>query len=93
VRAEALVGRENAGPELEQVVRALDGLNEARARLSDLLSLDTGPVTSDLHRALLTAVKRVAAEMDLEERVRRQARLRPARETRLPPATLVDRRR
>jgi len=92
VRAEALVGRENAGPELEQVVRALDGLNEARARLSDLLSLDTGPVTAELHGALVTAVKRVAAEMDLEERVRRQARLRPTRETRLAPATLAGRR-
>ena len=82
VRAEALVGRAAAGPELERVVAALDGLNEARARNSDLLLLDTGPVTTELHHALLTTVKRVLAEMDLEERVRRQARLRPTREPR-----------
>jgi Aromatic acid exporter family member 1 len=59
---------------------ALDGLQEARARLDDLLMSDSDSQLLELHAAVLSTVKRLMREMDLDERIRRQLRLlRPAR--------------
>ena len=59
---------------------ALDGLHEARARLDDLLMAGAAPELLELHAAVLSTVKRLLREIDLDERIRRQVRLlRPAR--------------
>ena len=56
---------------------ALDGLQEARARLDDLLMADSDSQLLELHAAVLSTVKRLMREMDLDERIRRQLRLLP----------------
>ena len=77
VRVEADPERRVVSSEVERVQVALEGLHEARARLEHLLLLDTGPVLCALHATLLTAVKRLERELDLDERIRRQLRLLP----------------
>lgn len=77
VRAEADRTRGSWTPEIARVQEALVGLHEARARLSDLLTMDTGPVLFELHVALLSTVKRTMHELDLDVRIRRQLRLHP----------------
>lgn len=64
-----------------QAVRdALEGLLEARARLDELLTAGEAPDLLELHAVMLSTVKRLLRELDLDERVRRQFRLlRPAR--------------
>ena len=84
VRAEAQPERHDVAAEIHEVQDALEGLHEARARLSDLLLMDTGPVLFELHAAVLATVKRLLAEMSLDERVRRQVRLARTGRTRLP---------
>jgi hypothetical protein len=85
VRAEAEPEQVDALPEIHRVEAALEGLLEARARLNEMLSIDTEPVVSELHAAVLATVKRLLSEMSLDARVRRQLRLgrrprpRPAR--------------
>jgi hypothetical protein len=86
VRAEAQPERHDVVAEIQQVQGALEGLLEARARLSDLLLMDIGPVLFELHAAVLATVKRLLAEMSLDERVRRQVRLARTTRTRLPRA-------
>ena len=56
----------------------MDGLHEARARLSDAMTLDTHQVISELHAAVLSTVKRLLSETNFEARLRRQIRLRPS---------------
>ena len=56
---------------------ALEGLHEARARLDDLLTRGSAPELRELHAVVLSTVKRLLREMDLDERVRRQVRLAP----------------
>ncbi|HEU4513233.1 MAG TPA: FUSC family protein [Nocardioidaceae bacterium] len=59
---------------------ALEGLHEARARLEEMLMAGAGPDLVELHAVVLSTVKRLLREMDLDERVRRQVRLaRPLR--------------
>jgi hypothetical protein len=59
---------------------ALDGLQEARARLEDLLTVETTPELRELDAVMLATVRRLLREMDLQQRVRRQLQLRrPAR--------------
>ncbi|HET8719208.1 MAG TPA: FUSC family protein [Nocardioidaceae bacterium] len=69
---------------------ALEGLHEARARLGDLALAGSPPELVELHAVALSTVRRLLTEMDLDERVRRQVRLRrptrPARGRR-PRAT------
>ena len=77
VRVEAQQ-RRSADPELARVRDALEGLREGKARLRDLLLMDTPPVLADLNRELLTGVQRLLTEMDLDERMRRELRLHPA---------------
>jgi hypothetical protein len=65
---------------IEALREALQGLYEARARLDDLVMADSDPTLLELHVAVLTTVKRLLREMDLDERIRRQLRLlRPPR--------------
>lgn len=65
--------------------QARDGLREARARLELLLLAETDTEVLELHAAVLSTVRRLLREMDLDERIRRQLRLlpaaRPARQT------------
>jgi hypothetical protein len=85
VDAEAEPERRSATPEVERMREGIVGLHEARARLSDFLLMDTSPLLFELHFQLLSTVKRVLSEVDLDERVRRQLRLRP------PPSALRSR--
>ena len=66
---------------------ALSGLHEARARLDELLLTGVTPDLLELHVAVLTTVKRLLRELDLDERIRRQIRLRPPRPRRRRPRT------
>ena len=77
VRAEAEPERSDTVQEIHHMREALEGLREARARLSELLTVDTSSVLLELHFSILSAVKRLLAELDLDARVRRQLRLRP----------------
>ena len=64
---------------------ALDGLHEARARLEEMVVAGTSTDLLELHAAVLSTVKRLLREMDLDERVRRQVRsLRRPTRPRLP---------
>ena len=59
---------------------ALEGLQEARTRLEDLLTFEPTPELRELNAVVLSTVRRLLREMDLEQRVRRQLQLgRPAR--------------
>jgi hypothetical protein len=77
VRAESRLDGGTATPQILRVQAGLDGLHEARARLDDLLLVDTPPVVQELHASVLATVRRLLREMSLEERVRRQLRLLP----------------
>jgi len=74
--------------DVERLREALDGLHEARARLEDLLVADLPASLLELHAALLSTVKRMLREMDLDERVRRQVRLLRRTRPRLPRPVL-----
>ncbi len=75
--------------DVQALREAIDGLHEARARLDELLMMDTPPELLELHAAVLSTVKRLQREMDLDERIRRQVRMRrtvpPRRRPPLPP--------
>jgi uncharacterized membrane protein YccC len=59
---------------------ALEGLQEARARLEDLLMVEPTPELRELEAVVLSTVRRLLREMDLQQRVRRQLQLgRPVR--------------
>jgi hypothetical protein len=66
------------------MTEALEGLREARARLNELLLVDTAPVLFELHFSVLSVVKRLLVELNLDERIRRQLRLQ--RSLRAPAA-------
>jgi hypothetical protein len=87
VRAQAQPLEEGRPPEITKLQEALEGLHEARARVSDLLLVDSAPVVAELNFALLATVKRVLIELDLDERIRRQLRLGPATPPRVIRAT------
>jgi hypothetical protein len=74
-------------PDLDEPRQALEGLHEARARVTDLLFVnprDDGALTQ-LNFALLTAVDRMHRELDLGERIRRQERRPGATPRRVVP--------
>lgn len=77
VRAEGRPPEEGGAPEIVKVQQALEGMHEGRARVSDLLLMNSAPVLAELNFALLATVKRLLGELDLNERIRRQMRLRP----------------
>ncbi len=64
-----------SSPDVLVLREALEGLQEARARLDDLLMAGTTPVLLELHAAVLSTVKRLLREMDVAERIRRQVRM------------------
>lgn len=69
-----------ASVDLQTLRETLEGLREARARLEELLLAGGTPEQLELHAAVLSTVKRVLREMDVDERMRRQVRLAgPAR--------------
>jgi hypothetical protein len=63
---------------------ALEGLQEARARLEDLLTVEPTPELRELDAVVLSTVRRLLREMDLEQRVRRQLQLRRPTRPRAP---------
>jgi hypothetical protein len=80
VRNEAGAAPTLSSGDVQALRDALEGMHEARARLDDLLTTASSPDLVELHAVVLTTVKRLLAEMDLEQRVRRQVQLgRPAR--------------
>jgi len=83
VRNEAEPARRMSTEDVQALQAALDGLHEARARLDDLLTTTSAPELLELHAAVLSAVKRLRRELDLEERIRRQFRLLPAQRPRV----------
>ena len=56
---------------------ALDRLQQARARLESALAAGAPTQLLELHAAVLSTVRRLLIEMDLDERVWRQVRLAP----------------
>lgn len=87
IRAFGNLVRNDAGPaatlspdDVLALQAALEGLQEARARLEDLLTFEPTPELRELEAVVLSTVRRILREMDLEQRVRRQLELgRPVR--------------
>lgn len=65
-------------PQTAEMRQGLEGLLEARARISDLILADQDPLRNELNFALLATAKRLSTELDLDERLRRQTRPRPS---------------
>jgi hypothetical protein len=85
VRDEADPSRSMTAADVEHVREALEGVHEARGRLEEMMSADTGRDVLELHAAVLSAVRRTLRELDLDERVRRQVRqARPVHPVRGP---------
>jgi hypothetical protein len=81
VRNEAGSAASPGAEDVHALRDALDGMQEARARLNDLVMTDGVPELREFHAVVLATVKRLLREMDLEQRVRRQVQLvrpRPA---------------
>ena len=80
VRDEADPAKRMNAADVPVLREALEGLNEARARLEDQLVAGAAPELLELSAALLSTVRRLLREMDLDERIRRQVQLpRPTR--------------
>lgn len=76
VRLEAAPPRTPAPAELDHLREAIEGLAEARARLEGLTTLDLPEHLAELDFNVLSTVKRVQRELDLDARGRRQLQLR-----------------
>jgi uncharacterized protein with von Willebrand factor type A (vWA) domain len=76
VRAEV---EPTAEAEEAAALAALDAVREARVRVTELQLVDARDdlVTWELNDAILEAVERVLAELDVEEQARRRATRRP----------------
>jgi hypothetical protein len=81
VRDEADPANRMSAADVQALREALDGLHKARARLEDVLTAGAPSQLLELHAAVLSTVRRLLTEMDLDERVWRQVRLgfRPRR--------------
>ena len=91
VRDESDPTKRLTAADVDTLREALEGLHEARARLQDSLMAGGPPELVELHAAVLSTVKRLLREMDLDERVRRQVRLiRRARPRRQRSGTSPD---
>jgi hypothetical protein len=75
VRSESGPPSELSSSDLRSLREAVDGLAEARARLEDLVTTDFKGELSELHVNVLSTVKRVQRELNLDQRVRRQLQL------------------
>jgi hypothetical protein len=86
VRAEAQPAP--AFPEPGALRQGLDGLNEARARLTELLLIDRreDATFAELNFGLLTTVERLLRELNLDERIRHLEQRPPP-----PPRRIVTR--
>jgi hypothetical protein len=71
-----------------QLAEALEAVGEAQARLTELVLLDHDDTSLELQGVLLGNVSRLLREIDVQERVRQQARTREQHEAR-PPAVLA----
>jgi len=80
VRSESGPAAHLASDNVQALRDALEGMNEARARLDELATTQSAPELRELHATMHSTVKRLLREMDLEQRVRRQVQLlRPSR--------------
>ena len=80
VRLEAAPAGEADLADFRALREAMQGLPEARSRLEDMSTAVADADLRELHSAVLSTVKRVQRELDLEQRVRRQLQLgRPVR--------------
>lgn len=85
VRLEAAPARQLSTVDFRALREAIAGLPEARDRLEDLATIDVDPELHELVETLLSTVKRVQRELDLDQRVRRQVQLRrPTRPRTVP---------
>jgi uncharacterized membrane protein YccC len=75
------------GPDVQALRDALEGMQEARAQLDDVAMTESTPELRELHAVVLSTVRRLLREIDLEQRVRRQVQL--LRPTRPRPTYLV----
>ena len=85
VRDEAEVAGHLGAADVQGLNEAREGLHRARARLDAALASGTDQELIELHATLRSTVKRLLREMDLDQRIRRQVRLRPPNRTRLTP--------
>ena len=70
--------------DVQRLRAAMEGVHEARARLDELAMAGISPQLQELQSAVLLTVKRLLSEMDLDERMRRQVRLKPQSRQRRP---------
>jgi hypothetical protein len=76
VHDEAVPGQQMTAANVRTLRDALDGLREARTRLDEtLVAGAASPEQLELHAAVLSTVKRLQGELDLDERIRRQVRM------------------
>jgi hypothetical protein len=75
VRNDASPAATLSGDDVLALQAALEGLKEARARLEDLLTFEATSELRELNAVVLSTVRRLLREMDLEQRVRRQLEL------------------
>ncbi len=87
VRAEAQPHPHDVVAQTQRVRSALAGLHEAQSRLDDLLMTRSAPVVLELHAGVLATVKRLLAELDLDNRLRRELRLGRSQRRPTPGAT------
>jgi hypothetical protein len=85
VRLEAASVRQMSSADFHALREAMAGLPEARGRLEELAMTESDPVLRELHSTVLSTVKRVQRELDLEQRVRRQLQMRRPRRPRPAP--------
>ena len=93
VRLEAAPVRQLTQADFSALREAMEGLPEARSRLEDLVLTDVHPEVRELHTTVLSTVKRLQREFDLEQRVRRQLQLRRPSRPRPTPLRTPPRRR
>jgi hypothetical protein len=77
VRDEADPANRMSAAAVQALREALDGLHEARVRLEGPLIAGAPSQLLELHASVLSTVRRLLTEMDLDERVWRQVRLTP----------------
>lgn len=82
VREEADPAASMSSTDVQRMREALDELHETRRRLEDAGAERTSPAVHELDVAVMSAVKRLVQELDLDERVRRQVRLLRRRRSR-----------
>jgi hypothetical protein len=86
VRLEAAPAAQADAADFQALRESMQGLPEARSRLEGMVAAVADPHLRELHGTVLSTVKRVQRELDLEQRVRRQLQLR--RPVRTWPAPL-----